>query len=59
MYWGCFKIVSIDGIMFGVVLGTADGIKLEMIESTDMISLISSPRRYINDRLGVSLNIIE
>ena len=46
-----FKIVSMDGIIFGFALGTQDEIKLGIIESTDMGSLI--------DKLSGSLNIID
>ena len=54
-----FKIVSMDGIIFGFALGTQDEIKLGIIESTDMGSLIGSSKRYGYDKLSGSLNIID
>ena len=40
-----FRIVSIEGRIFGFALGTADGTKLGMIESTYIGSLIFSSER--------------
>ena len=45
----CFEIVSIYGKMFGFALGTAYGIKLGMVESIDLGSLIGFPKIYRNN----------
>ena len=47
---------SIDGIMFVFALGTEYRIKPEIIESNDMVSLIGSYERSINNKLGGSLD---
>ena len=53
-----FKIVSVNCTMFGFTLSTADAIKLGIIESTDLGSLIGFSKIYINGKFSVSLNII-
>ena len=54
-----YKIVSIDGIMFGYAILTAYEIKIVIVGSTDLCSLIGYSKRYRNDKLGDSLNIID
>ena len=60
-----FKIVSIDGRMFGFELGTADGIKLEIIESTDIglmqlrESLLQSTSMSVLDKLLDNNKVLE
>ena len=52
-------LVSIDGRIFGFVIGTADGIKLGIIKITNLGSLIGSSKIYKDRNIGVSLNIID
>ena len=54
-----FKIVSIDGIMFGFKLDTGDGIKLVIIENNYLCSLIGYSKIYQNGNVGGSLNIFD
>ena len=53
-----FKVVAIDGRMSVFALDIANGIKLGIIESTDLVSLNSSSKTCINGNLGGSLNIV-
>ena len=54
-----YKMVSIDEIMLGFAISIEYCIRLGTIESTDLGSLIGSYKRYQNDKLGVSLHIID
>ena len=53
-----FKIDSIDRRMFGFVLGIIYGIKLGIIERTDIDSSIDSSERSKNNKLDGSLDYI-
>ena len=51
-----FKIDSIDGRMFGFALINEDGIKLGLIERTELGSLMYYYGRYRNHKLDGSLD---
>ena len=53
-----FKIDSIDGRIFGILFCTEDGIKLGIIEWTDVDSLIYSSEICVNNKLDGSLDDI-
>ena len=54
-----YKIVSIDGRIFGFALGNAYGIKLDINEGTYLSSLIGFSKINRDEKIGCSLNIFD